>query len=745
LLLGRFGPFAPEVAAKVVAATGGLPLAITEVGAQLNEAQRSGREPLSDPLPVGGRVLARFQERFARLDHRCRVAVGVAAAAGSEAIAVPLALTHLGLDDVPTGGTLLDDAEEAGLIAVDREGVRFRHPLVRSAAMSALSAADRRRVHAALAEVTADPERRAAHLVASAAGVSATVGDALEAAAIAVAARLGSLGAASIWRDAAVLTPQGPSRLVRLRRAVPELAAAGMLDDALRLKDEVLGTSDDPVARAEVTIVGTWIQLYTPRVLAAADDAVSEALHIGGTAPELARQLRLIAAIGILTYGPFERSLDLADPGEPGPDISTVGPTLESTCVPAILGLAGRVAEANLWVPPERVELCARIVGSDEFSLSVAMSVQLMALSLLWMERPAETARTVIGAIQRLEAQRQPRDLPVYFGALGEAQFWQGRWDEAMAALEEAFTLADQTHQEGLLAIVLALSARLFALRGDLIRCGADGRRALEYARSTNSRPTETYALHSVGLGSLLAGDHDEAVAHLSAAARVTAQLGLANPVTVPFRGDLCEALIRSGELDRAEAERTVLVAQAAQTGLRWPTAVSSRVAALIADATHSRGPAQDSGSDGLFRTALSQWQDGFEGARTRLNWGESLARRGRHDDARPLLIDASVEFARLGARPFLKRAEQALATTGDPTPPARPAPFTVLTGAEVQVAFAVADGLSNRDIAARLFISPKTVEHHLTHVYQKLGARSRTDLARLVLTERSMASNSSP
>jgi DNA-binding CsgD family transcriptional regulator len=223
----------------------------------------------------------------------------------------------------------------------------------------------------------------------------------------------------------------------------------------------------------------------------------------------------------------------------------------------------------------------------------------------------------------------------------------------------------------------------------------------------------------------------------------VAAEVGLANPVTVPFRGDLCEALVGAGDLDRAKAEHAVLVAEAEHTGLRWPAAVSSRVAALIAHAD-AGGTGKDSDADALFRGALSQWPDGFAGARTRLYWGESLAKRGRSGDARALLLDASLEFARLGAKPFLTRVEAALAGTGEPVRAVRPAPLAVLTGAELQVALAVADGLSNRDIAARLFISPKTVEHHLTHAYQKLNARSRTDLARLVLTERAAASNSS-
>ena len=740
-LLNRIAPMAPEVAARVVAETGGLPLAMTEVAAQLDDAQRSGRVPLPDPLPVGSRVLAGFQERFAALDRRCRLAVAVAAAAGSESAAIPRAISRLGLDGGSMAGALLEDAENAGLVVVDRDGVTFGHPLVRSAALGVLSGSDRRQIYAALAEVSGDPERRAAHLVASAAGVSAELAESLERAATQVGGRLGSLGAAGIWRDAAVLTPQGPNRLARLQRAVTELAAAGGVQDALRLTDEVLATADDPLIRAQVTMVATWIQMYTERAVAAANDAIHQAALIEASAPELARQVRMVGAIGLMTNGSIERSLELADPGAPGADISTLGPTLESTYAPTILSLAGRVAEANAWLPLERVDLCAEVPRRGEFSIPVAVGVQLMALALLWLERWAEAGRVATAAVERLQATRQPHDLPVFLAAVGESCFWRGQWDEATAAYDQCLSLAEQTGQSGLLAIGRANSARLFGLRGDLNRCVSNSRLALQYIESVPIGPTEVWARHGLGLACLLAGDYAEAVAHLSAITPVVDRHGLTNPVTVPFRGDLCEALIRSGDLRRARAEREVLAAQAELTGLRWPAAVSSRSAAMIADGTGADSSRGEARPDVLFRAAMETWPDGFEGARTRMCWAESLIRRGRQAEAKPLLIDAASEFARLGSDPFLKRAEAALGLTGDHRPSQNQGPFAALTGTELQVAFAVADGLTNRDIAAQLFMSPKTVEHHLTHVYQKVKARSRTDLARLVLTRRASAS----
>jgi DNA-binding CsgD family transcriptional regulator len=190
---------------------------------------------------------------------------------------------------------------------------------------------------------------------------------------------------------------------------------------------------------------------------------------------------------------------------------------------------------------------------------------------------------------------------------------------------------------------------------------------------------------------------------------------------------------VLSGDLDRAERERAVLAVRAREDGIPWLTVVDHRAAGLIA----WRGDREVDGRDALahFQAALEVIPDGYEGARTRLLLGEFLADRASRQEAREVLDRAATEFDRLGARPFAERARQVLGDrvidlTG---PPSR---LRVLTGQEHQVAVAVAEGLSNKEIAARLFISTKTVEHHLTRSYQKLGIRSRTELARRILLE---------
>ena len=205
-LLHQTGPYAPDVAESIVRETAGLPLALLEVGAELTPGQRLGEAPLPNPLPVGDRILAEYRSRLSTLPAGPKLAVGVVAAAGSDISAVVPGLALLGLPS-----DVLDEPETAGVVNTTPAGPTFRHPLLRAAALSELTGSQRRRAEWALANTVEDAERRATHLVRSAEGPSEEMAEMLEAAAEIVVSRMGSLAAATIWADAARLTPDGPA------------------------------------------------------------------------------------------------------------------------------------------------------------------------------------------------------------------------------------------------------------------------------------------------------------------------------------------------------------------------------------------------------------------------------------------------------------------------------------------------------------------------------------------------------
>ena len=232
------------------------------------------------------------------------------------------------------------------------------------------------------------------------------------------------------------------------------------------------------------------------------------------------------------------------------------------------------------------------------------------------------------------------------------------------------------------------------------------------------------YALNGEGLLHLGAGRFDDAIDVLEWLERLVQETGTSNPTPFPYRGDLIEALIRGGRVERAEELTSLLEADAERTGLAWPRAVATRARAILAGGSEA---------DCLFEAALDLWPDGFEGGRTRLCWAESLRRRRQLTRSRVQSTAAAETFDRLGALSWAARARAEMRAGGARPRPAAPGPLSALTPQELQVATVIAQGHSNKEAASALFMSPKTVEHHLSRVYTKLGLRSRTELARLM------------
>jgi DNA-binding CsgD family transcriptional regulator len=212
-----------------------------------------------------------------------------------------------------------------------------------------------------------------------------------------------------------------------------------------------------------------------------------------------------------------------------------------------------------------------------------------------------------------------------------------------------------------------------------------------------------------------------------SAHATTAESAGLGHPAVVAYAGDDVEALARSGR--RSEAERALgrLQAQAGISQGTWELGVAARGHGLLASAVTA---------DGLFRRALAPLEpvSAFEAARTMLCWGESLRRRRQRGQARRLLDQALATFTKLGAVTWARQAEIELEASGGAVRRPIPAPASQLTPREFQICTLVAQGATNPEIAAKLFLSRKTIEAHLGHIFAKLRVRSRTELTRLII-----------
>ena len=269
---------------------------------------------------------------------------------------------------------------------------------------------------------------------------------------------------------------------------------------------------------------------------------------------------------------------------------------------------------------------------------------------------------------------------------------------------------------------------------GELESCQArvdQGRRDVE-PHGVGCMPVYSYA--ALGLAALRAGNLSDAVANLQDAWDLSARLGTNNPNVIPFAGDLVEALARLGELKTCAPVLSWLNERARTTGLVYPRAVASRAQGILTT---------DPEAQRLFAGSLAALDEigpiPFEEARTLLCVGEALRRARRPSAARTPLDRSLTLFEGLGARPWSAHARAELAASGrriggrSSATVGRPK-LEELTPQELQVARAAGRGLNNLEIAAALFVSRKTVEAHLTRVYSKLGIRSRTELARILL-----------
>ena len=305
--------------------------------------------------------------------------------------------------------------------------------------------------------------------------------------------------------------------------------------------------------------------------------------------------------------------------------------------------------------------------------------------------------------------------LPVSLFYRGVGLSAAGRWAEAASALAEAVQLADEAGLRADAAASLAALTRLETRRGDASRVDV----ALERAREAGSPFFESWALHSQGEAALAAGAAADALAAFEAKRDLLAEYDVHDP-DLSAGPELAETLAHLGDEEAAAREARTALADAEAKGRPWALARAHRAIGLTGDA-------------GAFATALelhADAQDGFEEARTRLALGERLRRDGRRADAREPLRGALATFESLGAAPWARRAAEELRATGEVVRRRDPATLDELTPQELRVAAMLAGGATTREAGAALYLSPKTVEYHLRHVYLKLGINSRAALA---------------
>jgi DNA-binding CsgD family transcriptional regulator len=711
------GALDASVAEALVSLAAGNPLALHELPRALSDAQRKGAEPLPVGLPAGSGIERAFSRRIAELPEASRSALTIAATLETGRLDQCLAaVAEAGL-----APDELDAAEAAGLLRIDDASVSFRHPLLRTLAYQRAAPSERRRAHAAVAAVVTDPAVRAWHLSSAAVGPDEEAAAALDEAAR-IARRIGAPAAAALASArAAELTPEPASKLVRLVAAAADHAAAGRVDWALERIDEAEAIGPEGDAAAELRMLRGRAETRGGNAGEGRVLLVAEAERVAGDDPVAAAALYLEAGIADLMLGDSFTMIDDADRAS----ALAEGRSAEVTGL-AVLERAVALAPIGGAQESERLlsELEPLLLQGDPlppYAELIAFAGQVAT----WFERFDFAEQLLNRQLAAARAASAVGRLVYPLASLSYLNWRRGRWTQAFADAEEAVRLARDTGQLAQLSNALCALAWIEAGRGDAQAAAEHNAEALRIIEQMGNRtPFAIYVHASLGFASLTEERTDAAVDALQRAQQIFEHLGGAEPAMLLFQPDRIEALARAGRRDDAVAALQQLEGQAQSTGRTWAHAVTARCHGMLAGEDDFRGH---------FERALewhAQADMPFERARTLLALGERLRRAGHRADSRPHLEAAGAVFERLGAKPWLGRAEAELRSTGR-TVRARDAPSDELTPSELQVALRVAEGLTNREVAGVLFLSPKTVEHHLSSIYRKLGVRSRTELAR--------------
>jgi DNA-binding CsgD family transcriptional regulator len=397
-----------------------------------------------------------------------------------------------------------------------------------------------------------------------------------------------------------------------------------------------------------------------------------------------------------------------------------------SLSVGLALIISGQAAEGYPLVLRSRADL-----EHEAPWLLTSAPAQFASQTSIWVEDWEQARRTLHEAISSARTQSAPgMFLPYNLGCLSDLDYRAGRWDEATAEATEAARLARETGQRTALSFDLACLARVSAARGDEEVCRSNISAALSLADRYSIASVKVYTASVLGLLELGLGRLDQAITHLEFAADLLAPMGLGEPATVQWAPDYIEACIRAGHRAQATKALEAFQQQAEATGRTWALATTARCQGLLA---------HPSDAESAFAQAY-RWHAycsmPFELARTQLCHGQQLRRAKHRAAARERLRAALSTFEQLGARPWADQARIELQATGE-TARRRTRPATSgLTPQEFQVARLVAEGRSNRDIAAALFLSPKTIEFHLGSIHRKLNTSSRPQLVHLLLQQ---------
>lgn len=701
--------------------SGGNPLFALELGRALAENPTPPRP--GEPLPVPTSLRALVLNRLEMLSDEARRTLLVASAGARPTLAL---LHEAGRENAEAETA---QAAELGLLATEPEGpaVRFAHPLISAALYAEAPAQERRAAHAALSTAASDPIERARHLALATTGTDPEAAARLAEAAALARDRGAPSVAASLGLLAARHTPpeDEPAPDRRRLEAAEDAITAGEVDLARDIAREVLTRATAPADR-----VRAWMVVIEAagQALGEVDTVYPQALADAGDDPRLLALVHYqLAWRGLVVEGDFaegrEEATHAAELAARAGDRRT-----------ELLALAFQAQTETLMGHPDAPATIKRALKEPQDPEVACHHNGAGATRYRWliMSDQLPEARSTVNALLREVRRRGMVESEVHFvRLLAETELRSGHCGRALDLARESMRLARDSGIGEIPSAVLNSLAE--ASGGDTDRALALAREAVEQAEQVGDQMYVSRGLTALGHAQLVAGNAEAAVQSLRRVRELEQGLGITDPARGRWHGDLAEALVRIGATDEARQLLDVARAHALRLGRESVLAVLDRAEALLraARGEHEAALAQlTSAQDRLAKLGY-----GLEEARAAF----ALASLGTGRPGPTSYDEAARLFRRCRALPWVRQVEAAAVVNPvEPiTPTAASEGLEGLAAMERQVAALVMEGATNREIAARLFISVKTVEATLTRVYRKLGIRSRVDIVRLAAARR--------
>jgi DNA-binding CsgD family transcriptional regulator len=699
---------------RIVLETRGNPLALLELPRGLTSTQLAGGFGLPAAVPLSASIEEGYARRLARLprDERRLLLVAAADPVGDPAL-VWRAAQRLGIPQ-----SAADTVESEDLLALS-PCVVFRHPLVRSAVYGAAGLKERRAVHRALAEATdplIDPDRRAWHRAQAAATPDEDVAAELEHSAARAQARGGFAAAAAFLERSSELTPDPARRAQRALAAAQTKFEAGALDEALDLLETAeSGTATDDLLGAQAHLLRAQMVFASRRGSDAPPLLLKAARELERIDPRLARATYLEALTAARFAGPLAGDADLVNVSQ----AALAGPPLPQVPRPSDLLLHGSAVQITKGYAAGAPLLKAALSAFErETPLPPDearwLSLALWAAADLWDD--GTWRRLTTRELERARKLGALTAIPLALSMLSYIHATSGELAAAEALLDEIRAASDATGipAQPYLAMWIAALRGQEAETCDLIRAALDDAASREEGYATFVTEHVAAVLYN-GLGRYSAA--------VTALRRQAMDPSYRDGSPRPL-AELIEAAVRAGEPELAQLALGELAETTSVAGTDWALGIEARSRALLSD-----GEAAES----LYREAierLGRTSIRLQLARSHLLYGEWLRRERRRLNAREELRTAHELFRDFGVEAFAERARVELEATGECARKRTVDTLDQLTPQETQIARLAAEGHTNREIAARLFISASTVEYHLRKAFRKLNVKSRTQLA---------------